>query len=201
VTSLTGPRRSRRHHAKERHQRRDLAICDAHPASDPLPGSPVIRRHAPAATSAGCRAGEGGPSSRRHPHGCASRLFAASIAFTPIQRARHSLHPPSRTRFLTTPQASHHAADRIVAPPYRACDAGLRCGPFPDQAASLLPGSLAITRTGLSPASGDELTDTKIHHGVMSWSPPILQGAQKATLTSGIRLYRPFIAGEFTPFG
>ena len=41
--------------------------------------------------------------------------------------------------------------------PLRAFDAGLRPGPFPDRAASLLPGSLAITRTGLSPAGDDEL--------------------------------------------
>ena len=59
----------------------------------------VIRRHAPAATSAGHRAGEGLPSSRRHYryvprpirrgvlHGCASRLFAASMAFTPISKS------------------------------------------------------------------------------------------------------------------
>jgi len=32
-----------------------------------------------------------------------------------------------------------------------------RRGPFPGQAASLLPGSLAITRTGLPPAGDDEL--------------------------------------------
>ena len=38
-----------------------------------------------------------------------------------------------------------------------AFDAGLRPGPFPDQAASLLPGSLATTRTGLTPAGDDEL--------------------------------------------
>src|SRR5208282_2548076 len=126
-----------------------------------FPGSPVIGRHAPATYSAGHRAGEGLPSSRRHPryvprpirrgvpHGCASRLFAASMAFTLNSGARHSLHPPSRAGPLTTPQASLHATDRTVAPPYRAFDAGLRPGPFPDRTASLLPGLLAATRTGL----------------------------------------------------
>jgi hypothetical protein len=39
----------------------------------------------------------------------------------------------------------------------RAFDAGLRPGPFPGQTASLLPGSLATTRTGLTPAGDDEL--------------------------------------------
>src|SRR4051812_5535930 len=43
-------------------------------------------------------------------------------------------------------------------PPYRAFDTGLRPDPFPDRAASLLPGLLAATRTGLPPASDDELT-------------------------------------------
>src|SRR3954466_4938342 len=38
----------------------------------------------------------------------------------------------------------------------RAFDTGLRPGPFPDRAASLLPGLLAATRTGLAPASDDE---------------------------------------------
>ena len=52
------------------------------------------------------------------------------MAFTLISGARHYLHPPSRTGPLTTPQASRHATDRIVAPPYRALDAGLRPGPF-----------------------------------------------------------------------
>src|SRR3954454_9620623 len=49
------------------------------------------------------------------------------------------------------------ATDRSVAPPNGAFDAGLRPGPFPDRAASLLPGLLAVTRTGLTPAGDDEL--------------------------------------------
>jgi hypothetical protein len=36
-------------------------------------------------------------------------------------------------------------------------DAGLRPDPFPDRAASLLPGLLTATRTGLTPAGDDEL--------------------------------------------
>jgi len=47
----------------------------------------------------------------------------------------------------------------------RALDAGLRPGPFPDRTASLLPGLLAATRTGLTPAGDDELTNSNIHHG------------------------------------
>jgi hypothetical protein len=41
-------------------------------------------------------------------------------------------------------------------PLYRAFDAGLRRQAFPPDAASLLPGLLAATRTGLTPAGDDE---------------------------------------------
>ena len=41
--------------------------------------------------------------------------------------------------------------------PTRAFDTGLRPDPFPDQTATLLPGLLAATRTGLTPAGDDEL--------------------------------------------
>jgi hypothetical protein len=58
---------------------------------------------------------------------------------------------------LTTRQASLDATDRSVASPNGAFDAGLRPGPLPDRAASLLPGLLAATRTGLTPAGDDEL--------------------------------------------
>jgi len=47
--------------------------------------------------------------------------------------------------------------------PSRAPDAGLRPGPFPDRAASLLPGPLAVTRTGLAPAGDDELQIESSH--------------------------------------
>ena len=40
--------------------------------------------------------------------------------------------------------------------PKRASDTGLRPGPSPTRAASLLPGLLTATRTGLAPASDDE---------------------------------------------
>jgi hypothetical protein len=39
---------------------------------------------------------------------------------------------------------------------------------FPPGAASLLPGLLAATPTGLTPASDDELTNAKKHHGITS---------------------------------
>src|SRR5215471_7035627 len=145
-----------------------------------FPGSPVIGRHAPM-TRFRRSPGRGGPpqfppppSTRSAPHtpGSPSRLrFQALRRFHGLRPDFVRLGTPcSRPRAgpLTTPQASRHATDRIVAPPYRAFDAGLRPGPFPDQTASLLPGLLAATRTGLPPAGDDELTNSKIHHGATS---------------------------------
>src|SRR5436190_22545495 len=59
----------------------------------------------------------------------------------------------------------------------RAFDAGLRPRPFPDDTASLLPVLLAATRTGLPPASDDELTNRRsaAPHGFTS----TLLGARK----------------------
>jgi hypothetical protein len=129
----------------------------------PLPGStPVIGRRFHAVPQC-ASAGEGLPSSRRHPlsvpcphtPGSPSRLHLQDL------HRFHGLHrePPGSAlpRYLTTRQGFANAPDRSVAPPLRAFDAGLRPGPFPDQAASLLPGLLAATRTGLPPVGDDEL--------------------------------------------
>jgi hypothetical protein len=141
------------------------------PGSRPLPGStPVIRRGTPTTPNRRLP-GRGGPpqfppppSERSAPStpgsslGLQSRLFTPSVAFAVKDAARLSLPPtPTGQAAITTRQVSRDAADRSVAPPYRALDAGLRPGPFPDRPASLLPGLLAATRTGLTPAGGDEL--------------------------------------------
>ena len=54
--------------------------------------------------------------------------------------------------------------------PTRAFDAGLRRRTFPSDAASLLPGLLAATRTGLTPAGDDELVNSRspIHDDLLS---------------------------------
>jgi hypothetical protein len=132
-------------------------------------------RRSDSTNAAGCRAGEGLPSSRRHhlnvprplrrgvPRGCNSRLFTPSVAFAVKDATRLSLPPTPKGRAaITTRQASLDAADRSVAPPCRALDAGLRPGPFPDRPASLLPGLLAATRTGLTPAGDDELMSDQV---------------------------------------
>ena len=139
-----------------------------------FPMSSAIGRDAPAALSAGHRAGEGLPSSRRHhrcvprpirrgvPHGCASRLYTASDGLRP-DCGSSALPAPALTG--RTPNdaagfASCYGPHRRS--PEGAFDAGLRPGPLPGQAASLLPGLLAATRTGLPPAGDNELTNSKI---------------------------------------
>ena len=66
-----------------------------------------------------------------------------------------------------------------------AFDTGLRPRPFPDEAASLLPGPLAATRTGLTPASDDELT-TQDQPPTRSTS--CLLGARKGLIVERDRL-------------
>src|SRR3954447_10456638 len=65
--------------------------------------------------------------------------------------------------------------------PTRAFDAGLRPGPFPDRAASLLPGLLAATRTGLAPAGDNELMSDQ----VISTNHPPLPGARRVGRRAG----------------
>jgi hypothetical protein len=72
------------------------------------------------------------------------------MAFTVNRPARLSLNVYRRGR-LRLPYGP------LSCSPNRAFDAELRPGPFPDRAASLLPGLLAATRTGLPPAGDDEL--------------------------------------------
>ena len=86
------------------------------------------------------------------------------MAFALMEGARHSLIP-TKVGYIddaagfASCYGPHHRS-----PSYRASDAGLRPRPFPDEAASLLPGLLAATRTGLTPAGDDELTNTRISH-------------------------------------
>jgi hypothetical protein len=96
-----------------------------------------------------------------------SRLrFQALHLFHGLHRERLGSalpNPRPKAGTLTARQASLNAADRSVAPPQRALDAGLRPDPFPGRAASLLPGLLAATRTGLTPAGDDELMSDHDH--------------------------------------
>ena len=123
------------------------------------------------------------PSERSEPT-YAGRSFGAAIQalhpFRGLRRDNRGSAPPrSRPRAgaLTTRQASLHATDRSVAPPRGAFDAGLRSGPFPDRAASLLPGLLAATRTGLAPAGDDELMLDQV---ISNQPPPTLDAHRYA---------------------
>jgi hypothetical protein len=147
----------------------NMTASDALPARCPFPGSsPVIGQR----PSDDFRSSPGwvgppqfplSPSERSAPStpggssGPYSRFFTPSMAFALNCGTRLLLFPTRRMGRLTTRQVSLHATDRSVAPPYGASDAGLRPDPFPGQAASLLPGLLAVTRTGLSPAGDSEL--------------------------------------------
>ena len=137
------------------------------------PGSPPTSRRRPVKRAprfrrrvfAGRRAGEGLPGSRRRlPHvPCPLAPGSPSRPCVQALHRCHGLHPerpgsalpfPAFAKPLTTRRAALDATDRSVAPPARAFDAGLRAGPFPGPAASLLPGLLAATRTALTQAGG-----------------------------------------------
>jgi hypothetical protein len=60
-----------------------------------------------------------------------------------------------------------------LLPCHMAFGARLRPRLFPGEAANLLPDLLSATRTGLTPANNDELTNTKIHRGLRQVSPSI----------------------------
>jgi hypothetical protein len=87
------------------------------------------------------------------------------MAFALMEGARHSLIPTQRAGYIN--DAAGFAScygPHLRSPSYRAFDTGLRRRTFPSDTASLLPGLLATTRTGLPPASDDELTNTKISY-------------------------------------
>ena len=110
------------------------------------------------------------------------------MAFALRDWARLLLFPAYPAGTLTTRQASLHAADRVVAPPTRAFDIGLRPGPFPVRAADLLPGLLAVTRTGLAPAGDDEHASRRLRS---SRTVLRLQGALPWGLYTDAAIERP----------
>ena len=83
------------------------------------------------------------------------------MAFAVTHAARLSLSRP-KTVALTARQASLNATDRWVAPPKGLSTLGFDPARFPDRAASLLPGLLAATRTGLTPVGDNELMSDQV---------------------------------------
>jgi len=84
------------------------------------------------------------------------------MAFTVSNAARLSLSPPEGGKANDAAGFAWRYGP-FARSPKRAFDAGLRPDPFPDRAASLLPGLLAATRTGLTPAGDDELMSDRDH--------------------------------------
>jgi hypothetical protein len=100
--------------------------------------------------------------------------------------------PPAGT--LTTRQTSLDAADwQVAPPPCGALDAGLRPDPFPGRAASLLPGLLTATRTGLPPAGNDELMlNQVIYNHLQLWThTPDSRNPSRPPRTSNARQTLP----------
>src|SRR6266568_373242 len=82
------------------------------------------------------------------------------MAFAVILPARLPLGPPHGGWVNAAAGFASCCGPLGCSPSFRALDAGLRHRGLPPDAASLLPGSLATTWTGLPPAGGDGLADT-----------------------------------------
>jgi hypothetical protein len=154
-----------------------MTASDAHPARCPLPE--VIGYRAPVAPTAfsqGYRAEEGLSSSRHHHLDVPSPLRRGVLrgCFQGLHRFRGLRR---EVRGSALPLRFNDAAGfaSCYGPPscspYRAFDTGLRRRAFPPDAASLLPGLLTATRTGLTPAGDDELAIEG--SATTSTSPPI----------------------------
>ena len=133
------------------------------PTRHPLPGSSPVIGHR-RSTGTATRSGRGGspqfpppPSERSTPRtpDSPSRLRLQDL------HRFHGLRRDYRGSALSYPLTTRRLRLTLrtaqLLPTTVAFDAGLRPDPFPDRAASLLPGFLATTRTGLSPAGDDEL--------------------------------------------
>jgi hypothetical protein len=144
------------------------AASDAHPARHPLPGITGYRTR----RSNGKLPQAAGPGRASPVPAATFRTFHAPYAGRFLGAAHPGSSPlpwpspglPRARLLLLRPKAGTNDAagfalrcGPLSRSPNRAFDAGLRPGPFPDRAASLLPGLLAATRTGLTPAGDDEL--------------------------------------------
>src|SRR6188472_707401 len=141
------------------------------------------------------RSGRGGsprfplpPSQRSEPHtpgGSSGLRFQALHPFHGLRRDNRGSAPPVPARRRRPNDAAGFASryGPLSCSPQGAFDAGLRPGPFPDRAASLLPGLLAATRTGLAPAGDNELMSDQ----VISTNHPRLPGAHRLGREGSVR--------------
>ncbi len=122
------------------------------------------------------------PSSRRHPLNVPRPIHReVPRGRTPGSSPLPSPSPglPRARLLLLHPQAGTNDAAGFASccgplsrSPNRGFDAGPRPGPSPDRAASPLPGLLAATRTGLTPAGDDELALDQVtsQHHLQLWA-------------------------------
>ena len=184
------------------------------------------RLYAPIASRASFRrlgAGEGFSSSRTHPatvpiplpRGVLDRCNPGSTRRPWPSPSIPWLGSPltrSRGLKLTGRQDSLDATDRSLARLQGTLDTGLRRRTFPPDAASLLPGALALTGTGLPPAGGCELTFGSGHVQApppnsghtdrpLSRSYPTIRRALEAVRPRGRRLGGRFCLGWCSQHG
>lgn len=149
----------------------NMTPSDAHPARCDFPFDGYTHRTLPGRRPG---AGEGLSSSRHHLPNVPRPITAGGSSALQLQ----DLHAFPGLRPATPGSAPPWSPSRgwaYAAADFASCcgplgcshhvafDAGLRRRTFPSDAASLLPGSLTTTWTGLSPAGGDELADTHDH--------------------------------------
>jgi hypothetical protein len=189
------------------------AASDAHPASHPLPGVTGYRTPRSGSTkSAGCRAGEGLPSSRRHPryvprpirrgvpHGCASRLFAASMAFAPISRGS-ALPAPALTS--ETPNDAAGFAS-CYGPHRRSPKNGLLTlgsdpARFPAEPPACYRASWQLPGPDSHRQATTSLRTRRTTILYVTWSPPVLLGARPGRDSQYCRITCPWPGNSIVP--
>ena len=160
------------------------------PGTHPLPGLPVIGHAAPATPSAGHRAGEGLSSSRRHHRyvprpirrGVLGRLhfqvFRAFRGLRPDGGGSALPDPTQRRATLTTPQASLHATDRILAPPITGLSTlGFDPTRFQTEPPVCYRASWQLPGPDFHRQATTSFTDTKIDYPELIATPPALLDA------------------------
>jgi len=165
------------------------------PGTHPLPGLPVIGHAAPATPSAGHRAGEGLSSSRRHHRyvprpirrGVLGRLhfqvFRAFRGLRPDGGGSALPDPTQRRATLTTPQASLHATDRILAPPITGLSTlGFDPTRFQTEPPVCYRASWQLPGPDFHRQATTSFTDTKIDYPELIATPPALLDALQVPL-------------------
>src|SRR6266571_1294060 len=111
---------------------------------------------------------------------CTSRSSALSVAFALMEGARHSLIPARRRAKFTTPQASLHATDRIIAPPITGLmTLGFNAGRFPPTLPACYRASWQLPGPDSHRQATTSLRTRRTPWHYVTVSPPALLGARK----------------------